>query len=97
VSGALQDNAELRVTPAGGRVVRFAVDCGEAAAPLIIPVVATGNGLAEIAARWRKGQRVHATGALRALAAAPRRDSRRGAAPLGIELVASTLDSDGPA
>lgn len=77
--------------------MRFAVDCGEAAAPLIIPVVASGNGLAEIAARWRKGQRVHAIGALRALAIAPNRNLRSGATRLGIELVASTLESDGPA
>jgi hypothetical protein len=91
LNGRLVRNPDLRVTPAGTYVLRLEVDCGEPEGQLVLGVVMTGMAVRELSRQLRKGERICATGALRALPAGVRSAGR-----LGIEIVASAIESAQP-
>jgi ribosomal protein S6 len=93
LTGELISDPEARVTPAGSRTLRLQIDCGERGEHLIVQVVMAGDRTTKLARQLRTGERVRATGILRALF----KDQPRRTKP-AIEVVANCLgreSSDG--
>ena len=87
LSGRLVRNPDLRVTPAGTHALRLEIDCGEPQGALVLGLVMTGAAVPELARQLRKGEQVHAAGALRALPPGARQAGR-----LGVEVVANAVE-----
>ena len=87
LNGRLVRNPDLRVTPAGTHALRLEVDCGEPQGQLVLGLVMTGAAVPELARQLRKGEQIHAAGALRAVPPGARQ-----AGHMGVEIVASTVE-----
>jgi len=77
----------LGSTPSGRAVLRLSLDCGEAGEPLPMDVVITDDEAHRLAHELGTGQRICATGSLKAV----RRGSLAGATHVQIEVIASTV------
>jgi single-stranded DNA-binding protein len=87
LSGRLVKPPLLGVTPRGRAVLRLSLDCGEEREPLLLEVVVTDETARDLARALTIGQRVRATGSLKAV----RRGTPAGSGNQQLEVVASEV------
>lgn len=92
LGGTLVKPPRLGSTPGGRAVLRLSVDCGEGAESLPLEVVVTDQEAHRLARELGVGQRIWATGSLRAV----RRGSPAGAARIQIEVMANVVALERP-
>jgi hypothetical protein len=87
LSGRVVKPPMVAVTPSGRTVMRLSVDCGEEPEHLLLDVVVIDEAARDLARVIRTGQRICATGALKAL----RRSNPVAASRQQIEVIASEI------
>jgi primosomal replication protein N len=87
LSGTLVKPPRLGSTPSGRAVLRLSLDCGEVGEPMPLEVVVTDHEAQQLARSLAAGQRIWATGSLKAV----QRGSLAGASRIQIEVMASAV------
>ncbi len=103
LNGRLARPPILSVTPSGRPVPRLVVDCGVDPDPLLLDVVLVDEAARELARDLAAGQKIRATGTLRAVRramASPRIEvmahAVASAASIGADLVSGLIDRGKP-